>query len=210
MNIPKEIEDYIIKVQIASREAICNIVTYVELLEKWNPVINLVAKSTMPDVWRRHILDSAQLYSHIEVPHNKTLIDLGSGAGFPGMVLAMLGVGAMGQVHLIESDGKKCEFLREVARKTGTKVEIHPSRIENCDIKGDIITARALAPLGELIEYSKDKLNPNGKCFFLKGKEWQAELKQAQKAFDFDCTDYESITDPQARILKIENLRSIS
>ncbi len=203
MNIPKNIEDQLIKIQIASREAICNFVTYVELLEKWNPAINLVAKSTLADVWRRHILDSAQLYPHIESPDNKTLIDMGSGAGFPGMVLAMLG---MGQVHLIESDGKKCEFLREVARKTGTKVEIHQSRIEHCDIKADIITARALAPLAELIEYAKDKLNPNGICLFLKGKDWKAELDAAPREYKFGCVDCESMTDPQARILKIERL----
>lgn len=196
----KPAPDFITNIQNVSRETICNFVIYGDLLEKWNPTINLVGKSTLDDFWRRHILDSIQIYKYIPNATGKILADFGSGAGFPGMVLAMMG---LKQVHLIESDARKCVFLQTVARETKTPVEIHNKRIEDCAIKADIITARALAPLAELIDYAKDKINPNGVCLFLKGQDWKSEVKLAMQRHEFRLRDHPSETDPSARILEV-------
>ncbi|TAH38000.1 MAG: 16S rRNA (guanine(527)-N(7))-methyltransferase RsmG [Alphaproteobacteria bacterium] len=194
------------KIQIVPRGTICNFITYYELLKKWNPKINLVAKSTLDDFWNRHLLDSLQLCKYVENASDKILIDLGSGAGFPGMVLAMMG---FLEVHLIESDQRKCAFLNEVVRETKTKAEVHSQRIENNLSKGNIVTARALSPLNELLAMSEDKLLPGGECLFLKGEQWQQEIEQAKKDFSFDCTAHESVTDKNSRVLQIKNIKKV-
>jgi 16S rRNA (guanine527-N7)-methyltransferase len=199
--IPKTPHDDVIKVQNVSRETFCNFITYGEMLEKWNAAINLVGKSTLPDFWPRHLLDSLQLYRYIDDPENQILADFGSGAGFPGMVLAMAGVKNM---HLIESDSRKCAFLAELAAKTGTKIQIHNDRIENCLIHADIVTARALAPLPEIIKYAKNILNPMGKMLLLKGAGWPTEVDAARAAgFTGTIADYPSETDAAGRVLVV-------
>lgn len=128
-------------------------------------------------------------------------MDLGSGAGFPGLVLAMTGVGSM---HLVESDSRKCAFLAEVAARTNTPIKIHNCRIETIADKADIITARALAPLTQLIEYANNILNPSGKMILLKGASWQQEIAAAKAdGFTGEITNHPSITDPEARVLVI-------
>jgi 16S rRNA (guanine527-N7)-methyltransferase len=190
------------KVQIVSRETICNFIAYGELLEKWNKTVNLVGKSTLADFWDRHVLDSLQLYRYIESPETQIIADLGSGAGFPGMILAMAGAKHM---HLIESDARKCAFLSEVAARTHTKITIHNCRIETFQQKVDGITARALAPLTELINYGKDILNPSGKMILLKGQDWQNEITTARNAgFSGAIADYPSLTDAAARVLVVD------
>ena len=142
-----------------SRETLEKMNTYGHLLLKWQKTINLVGPTTLTDVPERHFFDSAQMFRYITNVDCK-LADMGSGAGFPGMVLAMLGVK---EVHLIESDIRKATFLREVSRETQTPVTIHDKRVEDCDIPNlDVITARALAPLSDLLVHM-DRLRGEGK-----------------------------------------------
>ena len=132
-----------------SRETLARLEAYVGLLTAWNRRINLVGPRTIGDIWRRHILDAAQLLPFIP-PKTRVLLDIGSGAGLPGLVLAMLG-GA--ETHLVEADQRKCVFLREAARITGTKLHIHAQRLEKCPrFRVDLLTARAFAPLSDLLD----------------------------------------------------------
>jgi 16S rRNA (guanine527-N7)-methyltransferase len=176
---------------------------YVDLLARWNAKINLVGPKTLDDPWARHIIDSVQLKAHL--PQNPvTLVDLGSGAGLPGLVMAILGVG---EVHLIESDARKCAFLREAARVTETAITIHNLRIEAApQVAADVVTARALAPLDELLPMVARFLKPEGRAVLLKGARWAEELTIAQKIWQMKVTDHPSITDPAARILIVEQL----
>ena len=145
------------------------------MLIKWQKKINLVSKATLSDAWMRHIVDSAQLALYIEHPSFK-IVDFGSGAGFPALVLAVLGAE---NVHLIESDRRKVEFLRAVVRELSlNNVTIHNSRIEDVTcLRADVITARALAPLSQLYEWGKIHAASSCEGYFLKGKDWQAETK---------------------------------
>jgi 16S rRNA (guanine527-N7)-methyltransferase len=176
---------------------------YVELLGKWNRKINLVAASTLADVWRRHILDSAQLFPLL-APGTESLVDLGSGAGLPGLILAILGVP---KTHLVESDTRKAAFLREAARITGTVVEIHPVRLEAVSqISADVLTARALAPLSVLLEYSSRFLKPGGSCYFLKGQRWAEEISEAHRHWHFASSEIPSLSEASAVVLKLESI----
>jgi len=184
-----------------SRETSERLEAYVALLEKWNPRINLVGPATLPDVWRRHILDSAQL--HPLVAGAATLVDIGSGAGLPGLILALLGGP---EVHLIEADARKCAFLYEAARVTGTKLSIHAQRIEAAPaIAADIVTARALAPLAQLLDHAVRFLKPGGKCVFLKGARQADELTDARKTWHMKVTERPSRSDPSGVILEVES-----
>jgi len=184
-----------------SRETLDRLETYTALLRKWAPRINLVGRSTLDDLWRRHMLDSAQLYPHLP-PHARTLVDLGSGAGFPGMVLAIMGVP---DVHLIESNQRKCAFLREVARATGIKVTVHAARAEELvPFPADVVTARALAPLSILLEYAEPFLTPSSVCLFLKGRRYEEELTETQKKWNITHHMFSSLTEPEGGILRLE------
>jgi len=178
---------------------------YSELLLKWQKAINLVSEDTLEDLPQRHFLDSQQLIKLIP-DRNIKLADMGSGAGFPGLVLAMLGVA---EVHLIESDVRKATFLREVSRETNTKVFIHDDRVEVVTIQNiDYITARALAPLKDLFVMA-DKLstkNHPATCLFMKGEKAEEELLMAKKQWNFTLEKNQSITDKSGKVLKINNL----
>src|SRR5512132_2616021 len=142
---------------------------YLAILERWQRRINLVGAGTLADPWRRHFLDSAQLAPLLPSDRPR-LIDLGSGAGFPGLVLAIL---TPVRVRLVESDARKCAFLSEVARMTGAQVEIENARIESlAPAACEVVSARALAPLRKLLEYAGRLLASNGSCLFLKGRTW--------------------------------------
>lgn len=176
---------------------------YVELLTKWNQKINLVASSTLADVWRRHILDSAQLFP-LFAAGTETLVDLGSGAGLPGLILAILGVP---KTHLVESDTRKAAFLREAARITSTPVTIHPVRLEAVpQISADVLTARALAPLSILLEYSSRFLKPGGSCYFLKGQRWATEITEARRHWHFATSEIPSLSEASGIVLKLESV----
>ena len=182
------------------RETLDRLKTYLALLEKWQGRINLVGASTLRDPWRRHFLDSAQVVPLIPRP-GAVIVDLGSGAGFPGMVLAIMGAGA---VHLIESDQRKATFLREVARQTRTDVVVHPRRIEAVTpFAADIVTARALAPLDRLIRLAQRFDGGNTLCLFLKGQDVGKELTEATKRRIVSADRIASMTDSRGAILRI-------
>jgi len=191
------------------------LVAYKDLLDKWQKSINLVGRGTIPEAWSRHFADSAQLAALLpEKPGEEKaqgilkIADLGCGAGFPGMVLAMMCPNA--EVHLIESDERKCEFLRTVSRETNTDVHIHNERAEQClaGINPDVITARALASLKDLLEYSLPcaRNNPDLLMFFFKGEQAMGECKQAATRFDFHVSKYPSLTSAKACILRVSAL----
>lgn len=184
-----------------SRETLDRLAKYVELLTSWNRRINLVGRDTIGDVWRRHILDSAQLFPLI--PHEaRRLVDLGSGAGLPGLVLAIMGVP---EVHLIESDGRKAVFLQEALRVTGAPAVVHARRIDRVPgFAADVVTARALAPLPELLPISERFLGPRSLCLFLKGRMVDEELTEAAKAWHIRVDRQPSLADPSGCILRLE------
>ena len=161
-----------------SRETIDNLNVYVDILRKWNATINLVSKGSITDVWKRHILDSAQLFKFVTHDMEKWL-DIGSGAGFPGLVIAILAKGRFTnlQVTLIESDKRKCVFLNEVVRELDLNVKILSKRIEDCPPHdADVISARALTQLENLLFYFTFHGSSNCKGLFLKGKNAKNEL----------------------------------
>ncbi|NFV81637.1 16S rRNA (guanine(527)-N(7))-methyltransferase RsmG [Magnetospirillum aberrantis] len=187
-----------------SRETMERLRAYAEVLVKWQARINLVGPDTIPNLWQRHFLDSAQVFP-ILPPNIHRLVDMGCGAGFPGLVLAIMGVP---EVHLIESDQRKCAFLREAARVTGTSVTIHNGRIEQvAPVAADLVTARALAPLEKLLDWAERHLLPEGHCVFLKGRGVEDELTVAAKEWNITCERFPSLTDPSATILHLKEVR---
>jgi 16S rRNA (guanine527-N7)-methyltransferase len=186
-----------------SRETHARLARYVDLLREWNARVNLVSRLSLDDAWRRHVLDSAQLFPLIP-GKARNLVDLGSGAGFPGLVLAILGAP---EVHLIESDVRKCAFLREAARVTETAVAIHACRIEAmAPLPADVITARALAPLTDLLDLAAPFLQPHTMCVFLKGKSAAEELRQARGRWQMKDSIVPSRTDPDASVIIIQKV----
>ncbi|KZE34680.1 16S rRNA (guanine(527)-N(7))-methyltransferase RsmG [Chelatococcus daeguensis] len=182
---------------------------YVDLLCRWQDIKNLVGPRTLDHVWTRHVADSAQLLPL--APTARKWIDIGTGAGFPGLVLAILLRGRPDcEIHLIESNSRKCAFLRAVSRETGAHAQIHAGRIE--DIlprlgEADVITARALAPLTELLALGKDLLRTGAIGIFPKGQDLEAELTVAAKSWNIDYHIVPSVTDPQGRICIVRQLR---
>lgn len=188
-----------------SDDVLARLTLYADLLVKWQAKINLVGSDTLPDLWSRHMLDSAQLAAFIE-PGAK-VADLGSGAGFPGLVLAIMG-GA--DVHLVESDQKKCAFLREVNRVTEAGAEIHSARIEALEpLDADVVTSRALASLDKLLGYGNIHRLSTGKCLFLKGKRWMEELTDAQKHWKIGSLNHPSRTDAEGRVLELFEIEKV-
>lgn len=189
---------------IVSRGAGDKLRHYGAMLAAWNEKINLVSPSTIPVLWTRHILDSAQLYPLLP-PGATRLVDLGSGAGFPGMVLAILGVP---EVHLIESTGKKATFLKAVAAELAPHVTVHAARIEalHGELVADMVTARALAPLPDLLPLAAPFLGARGTALFLKGRKAPEELTQARKYWTFSLSTQASLSDPSGVVLSLSAL----
>ncbi|WP_188259805.1 16S rRNA (guanine(527)-N(7))-methyltransferase RsmG [Azospirillum tabaci] len=189
-----------------SRETLDRLAAYEATLRKWQPKINLVGPSTLPDAWRRHFLDSAQLYPLL--PEGaRVLVDLGSGAGFPGLVLAIMGVP---EVHLVESDSRKCAFLREAARVAGASVTVHNKRIEAAPpISADVVTARALAPLNDLLNWAYPFLQDRGAALFPKGQNVADELTDTTKHWKMRTERFDSRTDPTGTILRVSGIARV-
>ena len=215
-----------------SPEAFEKLSRYHDLLVKWQQKINLVGPDTIADAWRRHFLDSLQLQKmvlHHPRRHEMStgdpeeskmdsrlslrspeyeeynILDLGSGAGFPGMALAICGAATM---HLVESDAKKITFLEEVARITETKVFIHHCRIEDQPVeKPQIIVSRACSNLDRLLHYVSPYVSHETICLFHKGKNYSKEIVDAKEQWVFDETVIPSVTDAQAVILKLAHVR---
>jgi 16S rRNA (guanine527-N7)-methyltransferase len=186
-----------------SRETLDRLTVYLDLLHRWQRAINLVGPATLADPWRRHILDSAQLLTHLPAG-TTSLVDLGSGAGFPGMVLTVLGVPG---VVLIESDRRKAQFLREVARATGTEVTVRAERIERlAGWPADVVTARALAPLPRLLPLAERFLAADSVCLFLKGYNAERELTQALKSWHMVPEMFASLSAPTGTVLKLRGV----
>jgi 16S rRNA (guanine527-N7)-methyltransferase len=186
-----------------SRETMGRLEAYAELLKRWSGRINLVSRNTLGDLWRRHFLDSAQLLPFIP-EKTRSLVDLGSGAGFPGLVLAILGVPG---AELIESDKRKAVFLREAARIANTPVRIVDSRIETAKPHpADVVTARACAPLDKLLPLAQRFIGPNTVCLFLKGEHVADELTAARREWKITAAQLPSRADPRGVILKLEQV----
>lgn len=184
-----------------SRETLECLQAYVALLSAWNRRINLVGANTVGDVWRRHILDSAQLMPLLPV-EARVVVDIGSGAGLPGLVLAILGVS---QVHLVESDQRKAAFLREAQRVTSAPVIVHAQRAERLpSIPADVIVARAVAPVDNLLLMVDKFRKPHTICLFLKGKGVEEELARLPPALQMQARILPSRSDPTGRILRLE------
>jgi 16S rRNA (guanine527-N7)-methyltransferase len=187
-----------------SRETFERLSLYHNLLIKWQARVNLVGPESLQDAWQRHFLDSLQLLNAIESV-SQVMVDLGSGAGFPGMALAIAGANNM---HLVESDGKKISFLREVARITETKISIHHSRMEDCVFdRVDIFTARAVAPLKELFSSIEPNVSHGTFCLFQKGKNSIKEMDDAKEEWSFDSIIIPSVTDKEGSVLRVSNLK---
>jgi len=189
-----------------SRETLERLDVYVALLTKWQRRINLVSNASLADVWRRHVLDSAQIIDYLPAAPGRVL-DFGSGAGFPGLVLAILGTDG---VELVESDGRKSTFLAEAARLTGTSVTIHNVRIEALPpTPADVITARACATLVELLTYGERFWAPHSRFIALKGAHVDEELTDATKCWRMSIDRHPSRTDPNGTVLCLGNLERL-
>ena len=187
-----------------SRETIDKFRAYLTLLEKWQARINLVANSTLAEAWQRHILDSGQLAAFYP-PQTKNIMDVGSGAGFPGLVLAIMG-GVT--VDLVESDQRKAVFLSTVIRELDLPAKVHNQRIETLpQLFPDVITARALAPVPKLLKLIENQLSPESVCLFLKGAAVQDELTNLQTYSTMDATTHSSLSGPTGVVLELKNSR---
>ncbi|WP_439572289.1 16S rRNA (guanine(527)-N(7))-methyltransferase RsmG [Phreatobacter sp.] len=189
-----------------SRETARRLAVYVSLLRQWNPTKNLVAPSTLDDVWRRHVADSLQVLA--AAPSATRWADLGSGAGLPGLVIAAAIADRPGAiVHCIESRQGKAAFLREAARRMGVPARVHADRIESVTKRWteplDAVTARALAPLADLLSLAAPLLKTGVTAIFLKGQDVGSELTLASKYWSLDLEQRPSATDPQGRVVVI-------
>ncbi len=194
-----------------SRETMDRLEVYADLLKKWNPKINLVSKATLADLWTRHIVDSAQIYTL--APKNFThWVDLGSGGGFPGLVCAIIADerNPAANFTLVESDARKSVFLRTVARETGIKVNVVTDRIERAiPLNADILSARALADLTMLLSFADRHLQESGTALFPKGVNWQKEVEEARKAWFFEYEAITSETESGSIILRIGDISRV-
>jgi len=188
-----------------SRETLVRLELYVDLLRDWNTRHNLVSARSLEDVWRRHVWDSAQLAPFIP-PYATSLVDLGSGAGFPGLVLAELLRGRL-SVTLYEATRKKAEFLAMAAERLQLKVDVRNERIESGRQQPfAVVTARAVAPLDKLLRYAQPFTDKNTICLFLEGQSVAAELTDARKSWRMKVSQHQSATDPSGVILEIREL----
>jgi 16S rRNA (guanine527-N7)-methyltransferase len=198
--------------QNVSRETIEKLELLERELRRWQAIKNLVGPATLDQIWERHIVDSLQLLSL--APEAQSWVDLGSGAGFPGLVLAIAGAERGLKVHLVESNSRKCSFLRHVSRLTDAGVTVHEARLETVIPsfigKADVVSARALASLTMLLEWTEPMLKAGTIGLFPKGRDAEIELTEARKRWTFETDVLPSLTDSQARILRITSIESHS
>lgn len=193
--------DEVGKLLNVSRETLRQFEAYLVLLEKWQRRINLVANSTMADVWQRHILDSAQLVKFYP-PNTKKILDVGSGAGFPGLVLAIMG---NVEVDLVESDQRKAVFLSTVIRSLGLPAKVYNKRIETLpNLAPDVITSRALAPVSKLMKLIENQISVDTVCLFLKGESVEEELTELQTYSTMVSERHASLSGPNGVVLELK------
>lgn len=192
-----------------SRETFAALKQYEAFIRRWTPAINLVSKNTVADLWDRHIADSAQVFTACDTSAVRSWVDLGSGGGFPGLVVAILAKDlrpAM-RVTLVESDLRKATFLRQAAQALSLDVRVVSARIESlAPLSADILSARALAPLSELVSYAAKHLRDSGTAIFPKGVRYAEELADARKSWSFDVDTQPSLSEDNASILVIRNI----
>ena len=194
MNVSRETRDYL--------------EVFIELVKKWNPVINLIAKSSVSDIRHRHLEDSVQIISLARL--GAYWIDIGSGGGFPGIVVAIILRETAPEtcVVLVESDARKATFLRQAVVILGLNCQIHNARIESLDLpRAATVSARALAPLPKLLEFTERLVEEGGVCLLMKGQSYQEELDDARKSWSFDCNVTKSLTSANAAILEVRNIQ---
>jgi len=184
---------------------------YAALLCKWTPAINLVSKNSLHDLWTRHFLDSAQLLDLAKRPEGHW-VDIGTGGGFPGMVIAILAKHALPDLRFtfLESDQRKAVFLRNVAQSLSLNAEVHAERVEEVEnLHANVLSARALAPLNDLLSYADRHLAPGGQALFMKGASFRRERDEALENWTVQSDEYPSITDGAAVILSLGDIRRV-
>lgn len=211
---PEDCFDRIRRSYPVSRETEHRLRRYVALVEKWQPAQNLISPKTLSVIWERHVLDSAQLI--MEKPSAKSWLDLGSGAGFPGLVTAILLMeqdGKAGSVTLVESNTRKCAFLRSVIRETGCSAQVINGRIESVisdlPFQIDVVSARALASFRDLCYLVEPVLKVDAAALFHKGREFASEIKEASAEWRFDLVQKKSIVDNDSVIAEVRFLSRI-
>ncbi|MDE4098073.1 MULTISPECIES: 16S rRNA (guanine(527)-N(7))-methyltransferase RsmG [Rhodobacterales] len=193
-----------------SRETLNRLKIFEQVLLKWNPKINLVSRNSLDDLWTRHIIDSVQVFRCVSPPNH--WVDMGSGGGLPGVIVAIMAAeeSPNTKVTLIESDQRKSAFLRTAARECGAKLTVISKRIEQADPQNaDVLSARALADLSLLLEFSERHLSPTGTALFPKGANWKKEVDNARQRWRFDFEPITSLTEPDAVVLKIEGVARV-
>ncbi|MXN64820.1 16S rRNA (guanine(527)-N(7))-methyltransferase RsmG [Stappia sp. GBMRC 2046] len=205
-------------VAAVSRETVDRLKIYVDLLKRWQPAQNLVAPSTLGEIWSRHVADSLQ--PHFLLPKARRWVDFGSGAGFPGLVTAILLMEAEGSegvepiVHLLESNQRKAAFLRTVIRDTGCPAKVHAKRIEDVladwSESVDAVSARALASLSVLCGFAHPLVEKGAIAIFHKGKNFREEIIEASHAWELDLVEKKSLVDPDSRLLIISRISARS
>ncbi|MDE4305079.1 16S rRNA (guanine(527)-N(7))-methyltransferase RsmG [Phaeobacter gallaeciensis] len=193
-----------------SRETLDRLKIFEQVLLKWNPKINLVSRNSLDDLWTRHIIDSVQVFRCVSPPNH--WVDMGSGGGLPGVIVAIMAADESPntKVTLIESDQRKSAFLRTAARECGAKLTVISKRIEQADPQNaDVLSARALADLSLLLEFSERHLSPTGTALFPKGANWKKEVDNARQRWRFDFEPITSLTEPDAVVLKIEGVARV-
>jgi 16S rRNA (guanine527-N7)-methyltransferase len=192
-----------------SRETIAALHGFQTLVQRWNPAINLVSKASLSQLWSRHILDSAQIFTFCPA-HAQSWADLGSGGGFPGIVIAILAKELMPDLRLtlVESDARKATFLRQAVQAFSLPVTVQCRRIESVEpLRADVLSARALASLLDLLGFAERHLAPGGTAIFLKGERFPEEVAEARKTWAFDVDLQPSLSEAKAAILVIRNIR---
>lgn len=193
-----------------SRETTEKLRAFEDLVKKWTQKINLISKSTIPEIWTRHITDSTQIFSL--APPSGTWVDIGSGGGFPGIVIAILteSTDTPHQVTLIESDIRKCTFLRSAIRELSLDAKVITGRIEEIPpLNADILSARALADLDTLLSFADRHLSPAGTALFPKGAQWQTEEHYARSSWSYHCEPITSKTESKAAILRLRDIKHV-
>lgn len=193
-----------------SRETLQDLQGFHDLFLKWNAKINLVSRSSAPELWNRHIWDSAQVWKL--APKVAHWADFGSGGGFPAIICAIFAKHEAPDTRftLVESDQRKSTFLRTAIRELGLNATVLARRIEEIDpLNADVISARALSQLSDLLEFVAQHMSSEGQALFPKGEIWQSELDTAREAWTFDCIAHTSHTDAQAAVLQIKELKRV-
>lgn len=192
--------------QNVSRETFAQLEKFVMHLEKWQKPLNLISRQSTDDIWQRHVVDSIQLYPRLpKLEKDAIAVDLGTGGGFPGLILAILTPEL--QWKFVESDRKKAIFLREAALTLGLEnVEVLNERIEAVVLDAFVITSRALATVSKLLTYVEKMVHKDTVCLFLKGKNWQHEITEAEESWNFHVEDMASQTSEEGRVLIIKDI----